>query len=301
MRNFKSTEKCIARKVLRLSCFRLEYLDLALALLINEVNSDADAVKVQRQMQTSCWLNCRWLHWGSSLTVWRGRSESAVRQSKISSSGSVLAFHAVVTNLRQRRSVGFRRLAGENRLIISAAATRCWLQSVSSVVRLRPAWLYRGIKKIYIFFGNLIALMKGKKKEKNCCELLQLGVSQTRQHKQTPPSTQIYRWDAHLMYSALKLSLSNFSGGQKEKNKPSTVWLQQISGMSPVKESTRWQHWEKSFAVSLKKLFCLLSFYICFFFNSLKEQLVQIQSQLHEHDGKVFRITKQGSWCLMRE
>lgn len=89
------------------------------------------------------------------------------------------------------------------------------------------------------------------------------------------------------MYSALKLSLSNFSGGKKEKTNlslpPSDC--SNISGMSPVTELILWRHQETSLENSL----------VFFFLNSLKEQLVQIRSQLHEHDGKLLRITKQGS------
>lgn len=83
-------------------------------------------------------------------------------------------------------------------------------------------------------------------KEKSGWELLQLGVGHMRQNKQTCLYTQIYRWGTHLMYSALKLSLSNFSGGKKEKTNlslpPSDC--SNISGMSPVTELILWRHQE---------------------------------------------------------
>lgn len=76
------------------------------------------------------------------------------------------------------------------------------------------------------------------------------------------------------MYSALKLSLSNFSGGEKEKTNfslpPSDC--SNISGMSPVTELILWRHRETLPFLSKT----LWYFFFFFFLNSLKEQLVQL-------------------------
>lgn len=58
------------------------------------------------------------------------------------------------------------------------------------------------------------------------------------------------------MYSALKLSLSNFSGGGREKTNYPPSDCSNISGMSPVTELILWRH-QKTFAKLLCVFVCL--------------------------------------------
>lgn len=142
------------------------------------------------------------------------------------------------------------------------------------------------------FFTHLTSMMKEKKKK-------QLWAPPTRGRSDAAEQTNL-SFHADLLLSrsphvlSFKVKFVQAAGKWKQPSDCSN-----ILGLSPRTVLIWWQN---------PKTFCHFSlklssgfFFLFFFFNSLKEQLVQIRSQLQEHDGKLSRITKQGSWCLMRE
>lgn len=233
--------------------------------------ADADELLVPR----------RRLHPGSSLMVRRGRSKTVRANQKSRPLAEVLGSHAVVTDR-------FTPPAGQNQLISSAASPR----SCSLAQREQCGQDSAQLDQAFFFYGRLTVVMK----EDSSCEPLQLGLGKGRQNKQTFSLHADLPLSSSPQVLAFKLEFCpTFKAAKTRENKPQppAARLQQYSG-----DVTRGQ--VDSVAASRNFLPFLSKNSLAFFFffpppNSLKEQLVQIRSQLHEHDGKLLRVTKQGS------